>query len=327
MSTNPADRSSLADVVNGCTEALNFEIEEAKRRPAIYDLRDGILVERLSGACTYSFRLPFDPGAPDEVKLIVDERTLDATYAGYDEKEEAVRILLGEDLGNSISAAKLLASNWELLVKLRDQLNRLPSSLAYRNLNFVHRIAGLESPLLPAFPTTIPAQAKAGLNLGQAAALDLVAANDLTFVWGPPGTGKTQTMAALARAAIASSKRLLMVAHANVAVDNLLARVVDLFQDDASFFAEGKLLRYGKVIAPPIRARFDDFYGADKVMVRRDNHLQQLHLAGKLSSLELRRAQDALEDNLVKDSAIVITTLTQTYLKPDLFLGLSLIHI
>ena len=167
----------------------------------------------------------------------------------------------------------------------------------------------------------MPPGALAGLNAGQVAALDLVGNNDITFVWGPPGTGKTQTMAAIAHAAYAASKRLLMVAHANVAVDNLLARVVDQFQGDPDFFAQGKLLRYGKTIAPPIKARFGNFYEATQVLGRRDNHLQQLHLAGSLSALELRRAQGLLETNLVADSAIVVTTLTQTYIKADLFLS------
>src|ERR1700694_1525114 len=121
MSVSPSDRTNLLEVVAGCSEALDFEIEEAKRRPAIYDLRDGVLVDRSSGAYTYAFRLPFDPGAPDEVKLIVDDRPLEATYVGYDEKEETVKILISEDFGSRLDAAKLLASNWELLVKLRDQ--------------------------------------------------------------------------------------------------------------------------------------------------------------------------------------------------------------
>lgn len=323
ISIAPANRSSLADVLTGCTQALDLEIEEAKRRPAVYDLRDGALTERQGGSYVYAFRLPFDPGAPDEVKLIVNDRTLEATYVGYDEKEEALSIMISEDFGFTIPAATLLASNWELLIKLRDQINRLPASASYRNLDFVHRLAGLTSPNPSAFPlpTVIPEAAINGLNAGQIAALDLIATNDITFVWGPPGTGKTQTMAALTLAALSAHKRLLMVAHANVAVDNLLARVVDQFESDPNFFSEGKMLRYGKTIAPAVRARFGDFYGADKVLARRDNHLQQLALAGSISALDCRRAQDLLETNLVHDSAIVVTTLTQTYLQPDLFLS------
>src|SRR5690349_19717598 len=117
LGPTPETARNLAEVVSGCQAALGLEIEEAKRRPAVYDLHAGALSDRMGGSSTYTFPLPFDPGAPDEVKLIVDGRTLEAVYAGWDEKQEAVSVVISEDFGFSIPEAKLLASSWDLLVK------------------------------------------------------------------------------------------------------------------------------------------------------------------------------------------------------------------
>lgn len=48
-------------------------------------------------------------------------------------------------------------------------------------------------------------------------------AEDLACIHGPPGTGKTRTLTAYLLAAVANGKRVLVTAHSNQAVDNLLA--------------------------------------------------------------------------------------------------------
>jgi hypothetical protein len=48
------------------------------------------------------------------------------------------------------------------------------------------------------------------------------AANDCLCIHGPPGTGKTRTLTAYIRDAVDRNKRILVTAHSNQAVDNLL---------------------------------------------------------------------------------------------------------
>jgi len=48
------------------------------------------------------------------------------------------------------------------------------------------------------------------------------AANDCLCIHGPPGTGKTRTLTAYVRNAVDNGKRVLVAAHSNPAVDNLL---------------------------------------------------------------------------------------------------------
>jgi hypothetical protein len=58
-----------------------------------------------------------------------------------------------------------------------------------------------------------------------------VAADDVVCIHGPPGTGKTRTLAAVVAESVARGERVLVTAHSNQAVDNLL--VGDSTPDEA----------------------------------------------------------------------------------------------
>jgi superfamily I DNA and/or RNA helicase len=67
----------------------------------------------------------------------------------------------------------------------------------------------------------------AGLNRSQIEAIELaLAAADVAIIHGPPGTGKTTTVVELIRQAIARGEKVLACAPSNLAVDNLLERLV-----------------------------------------------------------------------------------------------------
>ena len=53
-----------------------------------------------------------------------------------------------------------------------------------------------------------------------------LAAGDVAIIHGPPGTGKTTTVVELIRQAVARGEKVLACAASNMAVDNLLERLV-----------------------------------------------------------------------------------------------------
>jgi len=55
------------------------------------------------------------------------------------------------------------------------------------------------------------------------AAINALRANDAYCIHGPPGTGKTRTLTAIIQSAVESRQRVLVCAHSNQAVDNLIA--------------------------------------------------------------------------------------------------------
>lgn len=71
--------------------------------------------------------------------------------------------------------------------------------------------------------------AKSKLNPSQHEAIVLaLSANDLAIIHGPPGTGKTTTVAELIRQAVDRGQRVLACAPSNTGVDNLLEKLVAL---------------------------------------------------------------------------------------------------
>jgi superfamily I DNA and/or RNA helicase len=66
-----------------------------------------------------------------------------------------------------------------------------------------------------------------GLNASQREAVEFaMAAADVAVIHGPPGTGKTTTVIELIRQAVARGEKVLACAASNLAVDNLLERLV-----------------------------------------------------------------------------------------------------
>jgi len=68
--------------------------------------------------------------------------------------------------------------------------------------------------------------------------------NPVTFVWGPPGTGKTYTLARVAANKYFQEKRVLLLSHSNQAVD-VLIKEISVFIRKKKRFREGDVLRYG----------------------------------------------------------------------------------
>ena len=93
------------------------------------------------------------------------------------------------------------------------------------------RLAELRQVLLgeraPRFETPSQLEFFAALNADQQTAVALaMSAEDVMLVHGPPGTGKTTVVVEIIRQAIARGEKVLACAPSNLAVDNLLERLV-----------------------------------------------------------------------------------------------------
>lgn len=83
------------------------------------------------------------------------------------------------------------------------------------------------------------------LNDAQQIAIKSSFNNQLLLIWGPPGTGKTKTIATVVESHLNAGRTVLLVSHANNAVDEALEDVAEHLKA-TSFYEEGKLVRLGK---------------------------------------------------------------------------------
>ncbi len=84
---------------------------------------------------------------------------------------------------------------------------------------------------------------KTAPNDSQISAIESSLNDFLSIIWGPPGTGKTLTIAKAIEEHLKLGRRILLVSHANNAVDQALDKVAEEMRD--TFYKEGKLLRLG----------------------------------------------------------------------------------
>lgn len=79
------------------------------------------------------------------------------------------------------------------------------------------------------------------LNTSQKEAIEKALNQKVTFFWGPPGTGKTKTMGALAASLIQNGKRVLLTALSNMALDQLLLSTLERLQNASVYTSIARL--------------------------------------------------------------------------------------
>lgn len=107
------------------------------------------------------------------------------------------------------------------------------------------RCISTEDPPLPERP-----------NAEQQVAIELSARAPVLFVWGPPGTGKTTTLAWIAEACVCRGESVLLVSNTNVAVDRALTKLLDAVGADGEWVrrvAQGAILRLGVSELPQLQ--------------------------------------------------------------------------
>ncbi|MEV7968897.1 AAA domain-containing protein [Sphaerisporangium sp. NPDC088356] len=93
-----------------------------------------------------------------------------------------------------------------------------------------------------AAPVELPEGTLEGLNNGQRSAVERALAPGLTWLWGPPGTGKTTTISALVAELCARGQRVLLAAPTNAALDVAIQALLKRLPD----VDEGLLVRLGQ---------------------------------------------------------------------------------
>lgn len=230
-------------------QALAEEIEAIKkgRGGSIITVYDGVFVRREGPFFVYAFTtespLIVMDDAPAEVEIGGGK------FAGQIISVQGSEVTVGieHDFGKAIAEARLITNLWYLLEALRKRYEEvlngqrtLDSKLAFRLFGFASATTALHSGDLD-----LPASDRQ-LNDDQQDAIRRVLGSDVHFIWGPPGTGKTQTIGFLIAALVRRNLRVLVASHTNVATDHAISSAAELMKDSNDYLS-GKFVRFGNI--------------------------------------------------------------------------------
>lgn len=227
---------SLKKYVNAIFREMYYIREAGGRK---YRITDGQLMFKAEKVYFYTFDM--------ESELFVAEDSPVSIILPGDKKIEGevyitsglqITIVLEEDIGDFISKADMMVEPWKLLkalAKTLSEINYEENSIAMKLYEEGPKLA-YDSPLDK-------------IVCGQEKAIEHVGREDITVVWGPPGTGKTYTMAKMASEYIEQDKSILIVSHSNISVDVVTHKIVKNLRENGKeeYLESGRVLRYGYV--------------------------------------------------------------------------------
>ena len=185
------------------------------------------------GSFTYYFDTAFSLQVPVGASIRVEWGGWKQRGRVLSSEGKGIIIALEQSFGDLISEATLFHDPWELLEQLIQRLDDIKKNKQKRL-----RVKKLMNPSMPA---------KHPVEKSKSNVHELVLRskyNPITFVWGPPGTGKTYTLARTAANKYFQEKRLLILSHSNQAVDVLISEISE-FINKKDRYREGDVLRYG----------------------------------------------------------------------------------
>ena len=263
--------------------ALREEMEAARRNESssAVPLINGRRIAQIGGGYQYAFdvenllNLPGDapgnlyvPDQPPQEVIVVSAEGMTITLS------------VQQDLGKIVPNARL-QSNLALL--MRRLIVRI-EELADKSNAVGDRILG--DTAISGEPTPVDTT---GLNADQLTALTSSLGRNATFIWGPPGTGKTRTIGAIGEHLYRRQRSVLLVSHTNAAVDESLQRIADAVGIDE--LPSGKILRVGDPV--PDRSLSDEKYR--EVLLKTHTDRRSASLAARRDECEAKKSSSVSE--------------------------------
>lgn len=239
-------------------EAVRDELAELEKKGGEqrHELHAGQrITPEISAYTIYRFALADSTLVPEDASgtLEVEGRRFRATVVAQESSRVDVQVEGAEALGPFVARALLHVDDLGLLRKLAEALDAIASETEATSPlaagMFHPKSDGVCKAPLPAMPALDRVKGE------QRSVLEQACASEITFVWGPPGTGKTYIIAHLIAALVARGERVLMTSHTHAAVDQSIWETVKPVTGplaDSDLERQGKIVRIGRVTNPKV---------------------------------------------------------------------------
>ena len=285
-------------------DALAAEISARKRKEdgkLKVDLLNGRRVEEREPYWQYRFEVDVElRSLQDDTPVYVKVKADDVPGCVVSVRNDVLTVALKRDIGPAIPKALLIVDLTWLLERLRDRLQEVKDGSASLGASADDVLRPAAGPTADAEPHAEVMQGDRDMNEDQQRAVRRSLGSRTTFVWGPPGTGKTWTLARIVEAHYRAGRSVLLVSHTNVAVDTALEQVAERLCSEADF-DRGLVLRRGPIVKDELRRRFG-------------RQIIPAEVAARLGDEPSRRRQ--AERSLLDRCRVLATTVHRTYIHP-----------
>ena len=263
----------LATHVKEMAEAISANVDYLKKtQVATVYLENGQLLRTQAKLFVYHFDCNFANRVDldRQVDFFVGRQNFVGRLVGMTPK--SIDIGLPENLGRVIPKAKIAIGNYYLLEQLKDRLTasktRHPLGDELLEIKSSPKPSSLELVGLD--------QIGVNLNAYQQAALEAVNKQRITYIWGPPGTGKTKTIASIVEALITNGLSVLLLSHTNIATDEALYKTACQLQDRQNTnLNKGRIIRVGNIQHTKLLDEFKSQVTIDEIVAGRIQSIKE----------------------------------------------------
>lgn len=290
------ERVALKGMLAEFRDALEEEIDQVRKNGhASMQLLGGKQMERRGTDLWYRFQVQYAPSLPADTpcKLVIGQEQFEATVISFE--ENAIIVSTKKPLPDTIGKARLENGSTVLMEQL---IKRIEANAQINNP------AG--SRMLPSDGSVYAAQKvfeyrdltlNPGNTQSQNNAILSALSYDITYIWGPPGTGKTTVIGQIIDELYKHDRSVLVLSHTNAAVDGAMEKAEKAYsQSNPIDGANDPILRIGT----PSRPLPDRILLAHHVAVL-GKELCQQKAALEMRQAELQRRIEAIQVMLAKD--------------------------
>ncbi len=277
-------------------EALDSEISALKRGQGNNSVTiiNGKLNKATAGLYIYEFKLESFLNTIDDTPAAIEvsSREFDCTIISV--TGQMVQISVETDLGKVIPSAKLKTNTWYLLERLKNNYEEnLSNDSKFSNSEELFQFQNSSNRLIESnrVEAKFSKNNDTPPNKSQVSAIESSTNDFVSLIWGPPGTGKTETIAKSIESHLNQGRKVLLVSHANNAVDQALIKVAN--QNKGGFYDEGKIVRFGTPksdLYEKIAQENCELVLIENIVALRSSELEKekKELEGKLTQAEIR---------------------------------------
>ncbi|MFF4342221.1 AAA domain-containing protein [Kitasatospora sp. NPDC001540] len=181
-----------------------------------------------------------------------------------------VRLVLAESLGSRAGAVQVRKDDSAGSVVLAERLEAAGNGEGGLRMESAGWVVGRGTPVVARVAD--PERWVAGwrglqLNPRQRLAVEQALASEVLFLWGPPGTGKTDVVGHIVEGNYRQGHTVLFLAPTKVAVDQALERICGLLRTEEGF-DDGLVQRAGEIELASLRERYGEQVDPARIVAR-----------------------------------------------------------